>query len=53
LMLSKCWSCYNKSHNPFKLSTIQLNQVFPNSSEEDEIYPFTVKEIPKAQKADT
>ncbi len=29
------------------------NQVFANRSEEDEIYPLTVKEIVEAQKADT
>ncbi len=30
-----------------------MNQVFANHSEEDEIYPLTVKEIGEAQKADT
>ncbi len=30
-----------------------MNQVFANRSEEDEIYPLTVKEIVEAQKADT
>jgi hypothetical protein len=30
-----------------------MNQVFANCSEEDEIYPLTVKEIVVAQKADT
>jgi hypothetical protein len=29
-----------------------MNQVFANCSEEDEIYPLTVKEILEAQKAD-
>jgi hypothetical protein len=32
---------------------IQMNQVFANRSEEDEIYPLTVKEIVEAQKADS
>jgi hypothetical protein len=30
-----------------------MNQVFANCSDEDEIYPLTVKEIVEAQKADT
>ncbi len=30
-----------------------MNQVFANCSEEDEIYPLTVKEIVEAQKANT
>ncbi len=30
-----------------------MNQVFATRSEEDEIYPLTVKEIVEAQKADT
>jgi hypothetical protein len=29
-----------------------MNHVFANRSEEDEIYPLTVKEIVEAQKAD-
>ncbi len=29
-----------------------MNHVFPNCSEEDEIYPLIVKEIVEAQKAD-
>jgi hypothetical protein len=39
--------------DPDKTNTIQMNQVFENRSEEDEIYPLTVKEIVEAQKADT
>jgi hypothetical protein len=39
--------------DPDKTNTIQMNQVFANRSEEDEIYPLTVKEIVEAQKADT
>ncbi len=30
-----------------------MNQVFANHSEEDEIYPLTVKEVVEAQKADS
>ncbi len=54
LMCSKFWSCNNETQgDPDKTNTIQMNQVFPNCSEEDEIYPLTVKEIVKAQQANT
>jgi hypothetical protein len=39
--------------DPDETNMIQMNQVFANCSEEDEIYPLTVKEIVEAQKADT
>jgi hypothetical protein len=39
--------------DPDETNTTQMNQVFANCSEEDEIYPLTVKEIVEAQKADT
>jgi hypothetical protein len=52
--VSKFWSCYNKTQgDPDEANTIQMNQVFANPSEEDEIYPLTVKEIVEAQKADS
>ncbi len=51
-MCSKFWSCYNETQeDPDKANTIQMNQVFANCSEEDEIYLLTV--IVEAQKADT
>ncbi len=54
LMCSKFWSCYNKTQeDPDKTTMIQMNQVFANRSEEDELYPLTVKEIAEAQKANT
>jgi hypothetical protein len=53
LMFSKLWSCYNEAQeDPDKTNMIQMNEVFTNCSEEDEIYPLTVKEIIEAQKAD-
>jgi hypothetical protein len=53
LMLSKLWSCYNEAQeDPDKTNTIQLNEVFANHSEDNEIYPLTVIEIVDAQKAD-
>jgi hypothetical protein len=38
--------------DPVETNTTQMNHVFANRSEEDEIYPLTVKEIAEAQKAD-
>ena len=34
------------------MNPIEMNQVFANRSEDEEIYPLTVKEIVEAQKAD-
>ncbi len=52
LISSKIMSCYNKMQgDPDKTNTIQMNQVFANCSEEDEICPLTLKEIVEAQKA--
>jgi hypothetical protein len=39
--------------DPDKTNTIQLNQVFANRSEKNEINSLTVKEIVEAQKTDT
>ncbi len=39
------------ARGPRQNKYIQMNQVFTNRSEEDEIYPLTVKEIVEAQKA--
>jgi hypothetical protein len=51
LMFSKLWLCYNEvQEDPDKTKIIQMNEVFANHSEEDEIYPLTVKEIIEAQK---
>jgi hypothetical protein len=53
LMFSKLWSCYNEAQEDSnKTNTIQMNEVFANCSEEDKIYPLTVKEIIEAQKAE-
>ncbi len=44
----KCW-CHYTMHAPTEESTIthqhQINMVFANRSEEDVIYPLTLKEI--------
>jgi hypothetical protein len=52
MMFSKFWSCYNKTQDQDKINPIEMNQVFANHSEEEEIYPLTVKKIVAAQKAD-
>ncbi len=52
----KCW-CHYTMHAPTEESTIthqhQINMVFANRSEEDVIYPLTVKEIALAQEDDS
>ncbi len=54
LMFSKLWSCYNEAQEDSdETNIIQLNEVFANHSEDNEIYPLTVTEIVDAQKADT
>jgi hypothetical protein len=52
MMFSKFWSCYNETQDQDEINPIEMNQVFANRSEEEEIYPLTVKEIVEAQKAD-
>ena len=52
MMFSKFWSCFNETQDPDDVNPIEMNQVFANRSEEDEIFPLTVKEIVEAQKAD-
>ena len=45
MMFSKIWSCYNETQDLDEINPIEMNQVFANCSEEEEIYPLTVKEI--------
>jgi len=52
MMFSTFWSCFSKIQDPDKTNTIEMNHVFANRSEEDEIFPLTVNEIVEAQKAD-
>ena len=52
MMFSKFWSCFIETQDPDELNTIKINHVFANRSEEDEIFPLTVKEIVEAKKAD-
>jgi hypothetical protein len=37
LMFSKFWTCYNKTQDPVETNTTQMNHVFANRSEKDEI----------------
>ena len=48
---SKHWHSYNQCHAITDTKLFQLDQVFANCSEEDEIYPLTTKEIAEALKA--
>ncbi len=49
----KLWHSYNE-HNPGNTAQeCNLNEVFANSSEEEEIYPLNIPEIANAQKADS
>ena len=43
----KCWCKYKLTHNSYS-----MNNVFANRSEEEKIYPLTVKEISEAQRLD-
>jgi hypothetical protein len=52
IIFSKFWSCFSETQDPDKTNTIEMNHVFANHSEEDEIFPLTVKEIVEAKKAD-
>jgi hypothetical protein len=52
MTFSKFWSCFIETQDPDELNTIEIDHVFANRSEEDEIFPLTVKEIVEAQKAD-
>ena len=53
-MFSKLWLCYNEAqHDSDKTNIIQMNEVFANHREDNEIYPLTVTEIVDAPKADT
>ncbi len=48
---SKLWHCYNKNNPGNKTQECNLNKVFANCSEEEEIFPLTTPEIAEAQKA--
>ena len=55
MTFTKCW-CHYTMHAPTEESAIthqhHINMVFANRSEEDVIYPLTVKEIAQAQEDD-
>jgi len=51
MMFSKFWSYFNETQDLDELNTIKINHVFANRSEEDEIFPLTVKEIAEAKQS--
>jgi hypothetical protein len=48
---SKLWRCYNKNNPGSETQECNLQKVFANHSEEEEIFPLTPPEIAEAQKA--
>ena len=53
MTFSKCLCKYKLTHNnSTDKHNYSMNNVFANRSEEEEIYPLTVKEIVKAQRLD-
>jgi hypothetical protein len=53
MMFSKCWCKYKLTqNNSTNKHNYSMNNVFVNCSEEEEIYPLTVREIAKAQRLD-
>ena len=53
LMCLKLWWCYTEAQEDSdETNIIQLNEVFTNHSENNEIYPLTVTEIVDTPKAD-
>jgi len=52
MIFTKFWSCFTETQDPDETNRIELNHVFSNRNEEEEIFPLTMKEIVAAQKAD-
>ena len=53
MTFSKCWCKYKLTHdNSTTKHNYSMNSVFANRSEEEEIFPLTVKEIAEAQGLD-
>ena len=53
MVLAKCWCAVENSHeNSDQQNTMDLNHVFANHSDEEDIYPLTVSEIAEEQLKD-
>ena len=50
--VAKHWRCYNECYATTSTSVVQMDTVFANRSDEEDIYPLTTVEIAEAQKAD-
>jgi hypothetical protein len=48
----KLWCCYNENNPGNETKECNLNKVFANRSEKEEIFPLATPEIAEAQKAD-
>ncbi len=46
------WRSYNKTSIPMQAYCLHMNEVFPNCSDKDEIYPLTIEELVEAQWVD-
>ena len=50
MILAKCWCAVENSHeNSSENFTMDINHVFANRSDEEEIFPLTVSEISEEQ----
>jgi hypothetical protein len=49
---SNHWRCYNECNATTDTNIVQMETVFANCSEDDDIYPLTTAEIAEAQRAD-
>jgi hypothetical protein len=50
--ISKFWRCYNENNPGNETQEFNLNKVFENRGDEEEIFPLITPEIAEAQKAD-
>ncbi len=50
---SRLWHCYNENNPGNETQECNLNTVFANHIEEEEIFPLTTPEIAEARKADS
>ncbi len=53
IAFSKLWRCYNENNPGNETQECNLNEVFANHSEEEEIFPLTTPKIAEAQKANS
>ncbi len=52
IAFTKLWHCYKENNPGNESQECNINELFANRSEEEEIFPLTTSEIAEAQKAD-